>query len=50
MFEALFPRRRALAGKDRRQTAMDRRKRSMPVARDRRVNIADRRGGAYAGA
>lgn len=37
------------ARKDRRQRT-DRRQRSIPVARDRRVAIADRRGGAYAGA
>jgi hypothetical protein len=35
--------------KDRRHQA-DRRQRSMPVARDRRAAVADRRGGAYAGA
>ena len=50
MLEALFRRLGALAEKDRRQRAMDRRQRSMPVARDRRANIADRRGGTYAGA
>jgi hypothetical protein len=42
--------RTALAGKERRHRVTDRRLRSMPVARDRRVEIADRRGGAYAGA
>lgn len=35
--------------KERRRDS-DRRQRSMPVARDRRVAVADRRGGAYAGA
>lgn len=38
------------ATKERRHRMIDRRQRSMPVARDRRVDIADRRGGAYAGA
>ena len=42
--------RAAFPGKERRHGMMDRRQRSMPVARDRRVDIADRRGGAYAGA
>lgn len=41
---AAFPR------KDRRHGMIDRRQRSMTVPRDRREEIADRRGGAYAGA
>jgi hypothetical protein len=39
----------SLTRKDRRRST-DRRQRSMPVARERRVAVADRRGGAYAGA
>ncbi|OGA76325.1 MAG: hypothetical protein A3G81_01320 [Betaproteobacteria bacterium RIFCSPLOWO2_12_FULL_65_14] len=42
--------RAAFSGKDRRHGMIDRRQRSMPVPRERRVDIADRRGGAYAGA
>lgn len=42
--------RAAFSGKERRHRMIDRRRRSMPVACDRRVDIADRRGGAYAGA
>ena len=45
VFRRLF----GFAHRDRRRVA-DRRQRSMPVARDRRVDVADRRGGAYAGA
>ena len=35
---------------DRRRSVPDRRQRSLPVSRDRRTEIADRRGSAYAGA
>lgn len=36
--------------KERRCRIADRRQRSMPATPDQRVDIADRRGGAYAGA
>jgi hypothetical protein len=40
----------AYAGEERRHYTIDRRQRSMPVGRDRRMATADRRGAAYAGA
>lgn len=40
----------AFSGGNRRHSAMERRHRTMPVARERRMGLPDRRGAAYAGA
>jgi hypothetical protein len=48
-YKATGPRTAAYAG-ERRHHIIDRRQRSMPVAMDRRIGLADRRGAAYAGA
>jgi hypothetical protein len=47
---AYTPAAAACSGTERRHRTADRRQRSMPGARDRRVEIIDRRGGAYGGA